>query len=96
MSCGIGRRCGSDAALLWLWCRPWATALIRPLAWKPPCATGAGLKKDKKEEKKGKSQVTEPCNENENSLTVSLELGEVVPNCWGKRRIPTIQRQARD
>ena len=31
MSCGVGRRLGSDPALLWLWCRPAATALIRPL-----------------------------------------------------------------
>ena len=28
MSCGVGHRRGSDPALLWLWCRPVATALI--------------------------------------------------------------------
>ena len=33
MSCGIGRRRGSDLELLWLWRRPVATALIQPLAW---------------------------------------------------------------
>ena len=27
--------------LLWLWHRPVATALIRPLAWEPPYAAGA-------------------------------------------------------
>ena len=27
-----------DLALLWLWCRPAATALIGPLAWEPPYA----------------------------------------------------------
>ena len=27
-----------DPPLLWLWCRPAATALIRPLAWEPPYA----------------------------------------------------------
>ena len=27
--------------MLWLWHRPAATAPIRPLAWKPPCAAGA-------------------------------------------------------
>ena len=48
MSCGIGRRHGSDLALLWLWHRPAATILIRPLAWELPCATGAALKKIKK------------------------------------------------
>ena len=53
MSCGIGRRRGSDLALLlWLWCRPTATALIRPLTWEPPYATGAALKKDKKTKNK--------------------------------------------
>ena len=31
MSCGVGRRRGSDLVLLWLWRRPAATALIRPL-----------------------------------------------------------------
>ena len=32
-----------DLVLLWLWCRPAATTLIRPLAWEPPYATGASL-----------------------------------------------------
>ena len=31
-------------ALLWLWCRPAAVALIRPLAREPPYAVGAALK----------------------------------------------------
>ena len=48
MSCGIGRRSGSDPALLWLWCRPAAVALIRPLAWEPPYAMSAALKTKKK------------------------------------------------
>jgi len=38
MSRGVGCRCGLDPALLWLWCRLAATALIRPLAWEPPYA----------------------------------------------------------
>ena len=41
-----------DLALLWLWCRPPATALIRPLAWEPPHATGAAPEKTKKKKKK--------------------------------------------
>ena len=53
MSYGIGCRHGSDMVLLWLWRRPAATALIRPLAWEPPYATGAALK-DKKTKKKKK------------------------------------------
>ena len=51
MSCGVGHRSGSDLALLGLWHRLAATALIRPLAWEPPYAMGAALKrqKDKKQ-----------------------------------------------
>ena len=51
MSCDVGCRCGSDAALLWLWCRTVATAQIRPLAWEPPCAGGAALRKSGKKKK---------------------------------------------
>ena len=36
MSCGVGRRSGSDPAWLWLWCRPAAVAPIQPTAWEPP------------------------------------------------------------
>ena len=48
MSCGVGHRCGSDMALLWLRHRPGAIALIRPLAWESPYAKGAALKGQKK------------------------------------------------
>ena len=51
VSCGVGGRLSSDLALLWLWCRPVAVALIRPLAWEPPHATGAAPKKQKKKKK---------------------------------------------
>ena len=44
VSCGVGLRHGSDPALLW---RPAATAPIQPLAWEPPYATGAALKRQK-------------------------------------------------
>ena len=47
MSCGVGRRRGSDLTLLWLWCRPVATTLIRPLAWELPYAAGTALKSKK-------------------------------------------------
>ena len=50
MSRGVGRRRGSDPKL-WLWCKLEATALIGPLAWEPPYAVGAALKKKKKEKK---------------------------------------------
>ena len=45
MSCGVGRRLCSDPVLLWLWRRPAATAPILRLAWEPPYATGAALKR---------------------------------------------------
>ena len=48
MSCGVGHRGSSDLVLLWLWHRPAATALIRPLAFEPPYATGVALKRQKK------------------------------------------------
>ena len=34
-----------DPALLWLWCRPAAAALIQPLAWELPYAIGAAVKR---------------------------------------------------
>ena len=52
MSCGVGCRHGLDLALLWLWCRLAVVAPIGPLAWEPPYATGAVLKKRKKDKKK--------------------------------------------
>ena len=49
----VRRRHGSDPVLLWLWCRPVATAPIRPPAWEPPYVAGVALgkKKDKKTQK---------------------------------------------
>ena len=69
MSCGVGRRRGSDLAWLWLWHRPVTTALIQPLAWEPPYAEGAALKK--KKIKKGKTKTTE--NKDYHSIVLSLE-----------------------
>ena len=37
-----------DPVLLWLWHRPSAIALIRPLDWQPSYAMGATLEKVKK------------------------------------------------
>ena len=54
MSCGVGHRCSADPALLWLWRRLVATALIGPLAWEPPYAVGAALEKDKRTKQKRK------------------------------------------
>ena len=41
----------SDPTLLWLWCRPVATAPIRPLAWESPYAVGAAQEMTKKKKK---------------------------------------------
>ena len=43
MSRSVGHRHGLDPTLQWLWCRPAAVALIRPLAWGLPYAEGAAL-----------------------------------------------------
>ena len=53
MNCGVGRRCGLDLALLWLWCRLAAVALIQPLAWELPWVAGVALKEEKKGGKNG-------------------------------------------
>ena len=54
MSCGVGRRRGSDLALPWLWRRLAATALIRSLAWEPPYAAGAAQEVAKRQKDKKK------------------------------------------
>ena len=48
MSCGVGSRRSSDLALLWLWHRPSARTPIGPLAWEPPYAERAALKRQNK------------------------------------------------
>ena len=48
MNCGVGCRHSLDLVLLWLRCRPAASALIQPLTWEPPYASGLALKKKKK------------------------------------------------
>ena len=52
MSCGGGRRCSLDLALLWLWHRLVAIAPFGPKAWEPPHAMGAGLKRQKTKKKR--------------------------------------------
>ena len=56
MSCGVRHRRSSGPALLWLWCRLVATALIRSLAWEPPYVAGVALKRQKKKKKKKKKK----------------------------------------
>ena len=51
MSWGVAHRRDLDLVWLWLWCRLAATALIRPIAWEPPYATSAALKRQNKKQK---------------------------------------------
>ena len=48
MSYGVGRRHGSDPALLWLWHRPEAAVSFPTLAWESPNAACVALKSEKK------------------------------------------------
>ena len=58
MSYGVGRRCSSDLALLWLWRRLVAAALIQPLAWELPSDMSVALKGQKDQKKKEKERNT--------------------------------------
>ena len=64
----VGHRCGSDPALLWLWCWPAAVAPIRPLAWEPPYATDAALKKQKNPNQNKQKTVTKKPKTNKTNL----------------------------
>ena len=66
MSCGVGHRHCSHLALLCLWCRLAAAALIRPLAWEPPYAASVALKRQKKKKRNNPNYPTSslrPCSE---------------------------------
>ena len=60
LSCGVGRRCSLDLALLWLWHRPPAVAPIRLLAWESPYTMGVALKSKKKKKKNSVISVIHP------------------------------------
>ena len=59
--------------LLWLWCRPAATAPIRLLAWDPPCAEGAALNRQKTKKEKKKKDVNEKTRNTQEGLKKSIE-----------------------
>ena len=54
---GVGHRCHLDLVLPWLWCRPAAAGLIRPLAWELPYAAGAAIKRKNKQNSKTKEKT---------------------------------------
>ena len=60
--CGVGCRCGSQIQLLWLWYKPAATVLIRPLACKLPYVTGSAIKsKIQKQDKTKQNKQGDQC-----------------------------------
>ena len=61
-----------EPALMWLWRRPAAVALTRPLAWEPPYAV-VWPKKQKKEKK----------NKNKNGNKINKD-GEQQGEGWGR------------
>ena len=75
MSCGVGRRCCSDLALLWLWCSPAATAPIRPLAWEPPHAVGMAQKRQKTKKKKKKKKKRKKKKKNLKTYLIFIQSG---------------------
>ena len=73
MNCGVGCRRGSDPVLLWLWHRPEATALIRPLAWEPPYAEGVALEKTERPKKEKNKIVWITMDDREKEATELLK-----------------------
>ena len=77
MNCGIGCRHGLDPELLWLWRRLAAIAQIRLLAWEPPYAVGAALKRQKKKnyifDKKRQNDTKSPCSSLDSNLTWKMQ-----------------------
>ena len=65
VSCGVGRRRGSDPALLRLWRRLAATAPVRLLSWEPPYAPGAAQEIAKRQKKKNNFQH---CSQNKTQI----------------------------
>ena len=60
MSCGLGHRCGSDLALLWLW-RPEVAAPIWPLAQQLPHAVREAIKRKKRRKRKKEIRWMKGC-----------------------------------
>ena len=56
VSCGVGRRHGSDPSLLWRWVRPEAAPQLQLNPLELPYAVGVAQKKQKKKKKKKKKK----------------------------------------
>ena len=70
-----------DPALLWLWHRPGATALIRLLAWEPPYAVGAAPEKGQKQTNKQTKKTTGDTPGDTGGLENHLHLGSQRQRC---------------
>ena len=57
VSCGVGRRCGLDPLLVWLWLWLAAVALIQLLAWELPYAVGSAPKKQQQNKAKQNNSI---------------------------------------
>ena len=62
MSCGVGHRRGSDLVLLWLWCRPVATAPIQLTSLETSICHECSPKKTKRPKKKKKKKEKKTVN----------------------------------
>ena len=69
-----------DLVLLWLWCRPAATAPIQPLTWKPPYAAGVPLKKTKRKKESLFLDQDAICNGDGDGVGLSTE--EIADSHW--------------
>ena len=61
MSCGVGRRWGSDPELLWLWLWLAAVAPIQPLAQELPYAIHMALKNNFKRKENYVKVILDTC-----------------------------------
>ena len=91
MRWGVGRRRGLDPALPRLWCRPAATAPIRPLAWETPYAKGEALKKQKNKNK-NKNQKN-PKKQKQNGKEKKANPSDRAEATWGNIRQGQQRRQ---
>ena len=90
MSCSVGCRHRWNPVLLWLWCRPVATAPIRSLAWEPPYARERPYKRQKKRRRRRKkNQHVNPRKKNSKGKQgwlcynqTKLEQGKIVKRIW--------------
>ena len=60
-----------------LWCRPAAVAMIQPLAWELPYATGAALKNEKQSKNKEKRGVPTVVQQVTNPTVILEDVGSI-------------------